>query len=76
MNTVKISQQRLHALCRIGTGAGTCRYILGGPEGYECGKHQRDLAAHIDARVRAGTMVARGDNCEGLRGVPFKTSLQ
>lgn len=35
------------------------------PSGWSCEKGT-DMGRHLDARVAAGTMVARGDNCEGL----------
>lgn len=51
--------------CKIGQGAACCRYLTMGPKGWSCEKHG-SLQAHLDARVAAGTITARGDNCEGL----------
>jgi hypothetical protein len=50
--------------CKPGQQEKTCRYLLMGPGGWQCGKLS-DLKTYIDQRVSAGTMIARGDNCEG-----------
>lgn len=63
-----IGGHRIAELCRPGRGADTCRYLLGGPGGLECGKHQDGFRQEIDRRSAEGTMVAKGDNCEGLGG--------
>lgn len=55
-------------VCRPGAGADTCRYLVGdiiGGAGLHCAKFQPQLAARLDARVAAGTFIARGDNCPG-----------
>lgn len=60
-----IAQSHVTDVCRPGVGAETCRYLLMGPGGWDCGK-ESSLAALLDDRVRAGTMRARGDNCAGM----------
>jgi hypothetical protein len=59
-------------VCKPGQGATTCRYLSVSPGrngvGYACEK-ATGLRYQIDERVKAGTMGAQGDNCEGLLGV-------
>lgn len=62
-----ITKDKVEADCRMGRGAETCRYLAVGGEGFLCMKHVAETAAYIDSRVAAGTMGARGDNCEGVR---------
>lgn len=73
MSSAIIPDNHLKAVCRIGEGADCCRYIVRelfstGP--YECAKHDANLKEQIDRRHLAGSMVARADNCEGLRDEP------
>jgi len=51
-------------VCKMGQGHKCCRYLTIGGDGWSCEKWG-DLRATLDARAAAGTMVARGDNCEG-----------
>lgn len=51
--------------CRPGQGDGTCRYLTMSPGGWSCEKHS-SLAQYLDARVAAGTINAKGDNCDGM----------
>lgn len=63
---MKISNQHLHEVCKIGQGNDCCRYIMvGGLEGVECVKHS-DLKKIMDARVANKEMTAQGDNCDGI----------
>lgn len=63
-------------VCKAGQGADCCRYLTRSAYGYECLK-LRPLGAVLDARVAAGAMVARGDNCAGIVPVPVnKTSVK
>lgn len=73
MTSAIIPDDHLKAVCRIGQGADCCRYIVrelfdAGP--YECAKHDQTLKEQIDRRHAAGSMIARGDNCEGLKDEP------
>jgi hypothetical protein len=54
--------------CQPGQREKTCRYLLCGPRGWECGKLDAAIAAVLDRRVAEGTIVACGDNCEGRDG--------
>jgi hypothetical protein len=56
----------LHEVCLIGQGARCCRYIVCGPGGFDCAKHDPVISRTVDARVEARTMNARADNCPGL----------
>lgn len=62
-----IPLQRLDAICKMGHGAETCRYIVADGNGIACAKHIPELVEQITVRVNAGAFVARGDNCEGLK---------
>ena len=53
----------VRAICKAGQGSACCRYLLGGPEGFHCGKLDAAMRAAIDERQ--STMVAKGDNCAG-----------
>lgn len=74
--TTRIDAFRGRFICRIGQGAACCRYVTAtidlkaverGGAAVCCAKHDPGLRVQIDQRVAAATMVARGDNCEGLR---------
>lgn len=52
------------AVCQPGQGAQTCRYLTMAPGGWSCEKLSA-LRNLLDWRVAEGTMIARGDNCEG-----------
>jgi len=51
-------------VCKIGQGHDCCRYLVVGPNGFECMKNT-SLAPVLDKRVTDETISARGDNCEG-----------
>lgn len=62
----KISDMMLRLVCKTGQGANTCRYVICGPNGFECAKHSQ-LKETLDSRAEAGAMVAQSDNCEGIK---------
>lgn len=66
MSMPPISDERLRTVCKIGQREACCRYITCGQDGFQCAKGA-ELAAEINRRVEAGRMVARGDNCPGLK---------
>ena len=45
--------------CRLGQGPETCRYLVCGPDGWECGK-DTSLQSMIDARCANGDFRAMG----------------
>lgn len=51
--------------CRPGAGSSCCRYLVAGPQGFECAKHTVHKQT-LDFRVAQGTMNAQGDNCPGF----------
>jgi hypothetical protein len=55
----------VNEVCLIGQGARCCRYLTMSPRGWSCEKRHA-MGRTLDARVAAGRMNARGDNCEGL----------
>ncbi len=52
-------------VCLAGKRHLTCRYLAVNADGWVCAKLIPKLAQTLNARVIAGTAVARGDNCEG-----------
>lgn len=52
--------------CKRGMGAECCRYLALGRQGWACLKHTT-FKAGLDARVAADTILAQGDNCDGLK---------
>ena len=56
-----MDDKKLKEICKIGQGEECCRYLVLGPQGFECGKFQgyKNL---IDERVKTGSFNAKGDN--------------
>ncbi len=53
----------LRVVCRLGEEAATRRYVVCGREGFRCAKvYDAEMARE------ARTIVARGDNCDGVEG--------
>jgi hypothetical protein len=52
--------------CKIGQGTDCCAFLMGGPSGMECAKGT-SVEHTIRGRLQAGTMNARGDNCDGFQ---------
>ena len=65
---MKISDETLKNICKIGQGDKCCRYLACGADGFECLKNS-SLAAVMDRRVKAGKANAQGDNCNGLEDI-------
>lgn len=61
-----VSDLYVEKVCKIGQGAACCRFLVGGPKGFECGKMYPELVAQIEART---DMMAKADNCPGQAGV-------
>jgi len=59
-------KQHINDVCRIGQGHDCCRYLTIGAQGWCCEKHTQ-IGRMLDARVERKEMVARGDNCEGVK---------
>ncbi len=51
-------------ICKLGQGAECCRYLACGREGFHCLK-LTEHKKYLDDRVKANTMHAQADNCEG-----------
>lgn len=62
-----ITADDIEKVCGLGSGEKCCRYLGMGPKGWQCLKHS-SFREMIDARMAAGQMVAKGDNCEGFVG--------
>lgn len=59
-----ISDEHLKETCKFGQGGDTCAFLTMGSGGFTCGK-QDWVEPIIRARLAAGTMSAKGDNCDG-----------
>jgi hypothetical protein len=59
-----ISQVYVEETCKLGQGEKTCAFLMMGAEGFDCAKGT-SIEATIRKRLEAGTMNAKGDNCEG-----------
>lgn len=64
MHIGRPDDEHARTICKPGSAA-TCRYLAMDAAGWACVKHHA-AATVINARVAAGTMNARGDNCPGL----------
>ncbi|MCZ7405025.1 MAG: hypothetical protein O8C67_08855 [Candidatus Methanoperedens sp.] len=62
MSLIK-DDNHVKSVCKPGRLAETCRYLLMGPHGWECGK--TDLATKMLIDSRVGCITAKADNCEG-----------
>jgi hypothetical protein len=58
-----ITDKHVMAICKPGQMEKTCRYLLIGMEGWECGKMNPQIKKMLDERVTK--MSAQGDNCDG-----------
>ena len=61
-----MTNKQVEEVCKIGQGNDCCRYLLAGSEGFECGK-LTELKSVLDKRVTENTIIAQGDNCEGIK---------
>lgn len=66
---MKISDQNLKEVCKIGQGKDCCRYVTVGPKGFECAKNTGLLRCILNTKVERNMMVAQGDNCDGIKEV-------
>lgn len=63
----KITDEHAKSACKPAT-LECCRYLTMGPNGWSCEK-LGSFRSLLDERVKAGTMRAIGDNCEGRLSV-------
>lgn len=54
-------------VCKAGSCSNCCAYLAVSTEGFCCAKEVAALKNVIDSRVAAGTMNAKGDNCQGYQ---------
>jgi hypothetical protein len=59
-----ITNEYTKEICKPGQMKKTCRYLLMGPKGWECGKTDPRTKVSIDNRV--ASMSAQSDNCDGV----------
>lgn len=57
-------KEHVKEICKLGKGEECCAYFVMGP-GFMCAKGTT-LAYTIELRLAAGTMNAKGDNCQGI----------
>lgn len=60
-----IPRDYVDAVCKPGQQEATCAFLLFSPEGWACAKNLPDIQVQVQRRLLAGTMVAKGDNCDG-----------
>lgn len=64
---LKIDDDYLNNICKIGNKNNTCRYILMSSEGqFVCAKHTK-MRQVLDELVEKESIEARGNNCQGLK---------
>lgn len=63
----RLTEEHLKSVCRFGKGEETCSFLTMSVDGFECAKGT-SIEPIITQRRAAGTMVAKGDNCEGRQG--------
>lgn len=61
---VLIQEDKLESVCRLSMGAETCSFLCADSGGFKCAKGS-SLEPILRERREAGTMVAKGDNCQG-----------
>jgi hypothetical protein len=61
---LKIPDETLKNICKLGQGNECCRYLACGADGLECLKNT-SARRLLDERVESGAMNAMGDNCLG-----------
>lgn len=68
MSTIlpSIPQPHLIGYCKPGKKESTCRYLGANQSGHVCLKKVPDMRLIIEERFAAGTLNAKGDNCQGL----------
>jgi hypothetical protein len=59
-----IDIEHVRAVCQLGQGVESCRYLLMAQYGWKCAK-LTTARTLIDQRVAQGRFHALGDNCEG-----------
>jgi len=68
--TNPIPDEHFYNVCKPGQGHECCRYVVASSAGIECAKHS-SFRTLLDKRVLDENIVARGDNCEGVKDVKF-----
>lgn len=56
----------VQSTCKLGKGEDCCRYLTAGLKGFNCEKFS-SLKEILDAKVYNNSMVAKGDNCPGVK---------
>ena len=54
-------------VCKIGLGNKCCRYLMAGPNGFECAlvNSSTIIKRRLDEKADSKTMVAQAVNCDG-----------
>ncbi|MFA5107318.1 MAG: hypothetical protein WC497_03250 [Patescibacteria group bacterium] len=64
---LELTAEHIEKTCQPGQGETTCGFLSMGPGGFQCAKGTA-LEGVIKQRLAAGTISAKGDNCEGRTG--------
>lgn len=65
MKRADLTDEYVKETCKIGQRHNCCRYLTMAPSGWSCVKNT-SLKAYLDQRVLMDTIIAQGDNCEGI----------
>lgn len=61
----QMDEDRVELICRRGQESACCKYLMFGPDGFDCGKAPgNEMFAQIIAQKQ--DMVAQSDNCPGV----------
>jgi len=63
----QITKKHVKEVCGLGQGEKTCSFLSAGGDGFTCAKGT-SIEDIINQRRTAGTMKAKGDNCQGRKG--------
>jgi hypothetical protein len=65
--TLLLTPAQARAKCHIGEGATSCKYLVVGSLGFECGATNPFVARAVEDRAQRGLMTARSGPCADPR---------
>ncbi len=69
-----LTDEEVKELCRPGTGADTCIWLVMGQKGWECCYHDRRgvnlIGETLEERLQKGLTVAKRDGCDKVKNLP------
>jgi hypothetical protein len=64
---MKLPDEHIAEVCKMGEGEKCCRYLVGGAKGLECMKTDPLNKSVIDKAWATDVHVSQGDNCGGWK---------